>query len=166
MDAIASALNDPMYGRYGELALRLIAAIFMGALLGIDRDTKNKPLGVRTYGLVSIGACGFAIISMELSALAEARPGIAAIDPSRVVQGLIGGVGFLGAGAIFRSGDNVSGTATGAGIWAAGVIGLCCGFGFFVFGAMVLASAWLMFAALGTAVKLFAEKIEEESEKD
>lgn len=166
MDTLANLLNDPMSDRYAELALRLIAAIFMGALLGIDRDTKNKPLGVRTYGLVSIGACGFAIVSLELAALAETRAGIAAIDPSRAVQGLIGGVGFLGAGAIFRSGDEVSGTATGAGIWAAGVIGLCCGFGFFVFAGMVLASAWLMFAALGTLVKLFAEKIEEETKGD
>lgn len=166
MDAIAAALNDPMSARYAELALRLIAAIFLGALLGIDRDTKNKPLGVRTYGLVSIGACGFAIISLELAALADSQPGIAAIDPSRVVQGLIGGVGFLGAGAIFRSDDSVSGTATGAGIWAAGVVGLSCGFGFFLFAAMVLVSTWLMFAALGTMVKLFAEKIEEEIKPD
>ncbi len=162
MDSLSFFYNDPMNERYAELALRLLLSVLAGALLGLDRESKNKPLGVRTYALISLGACGFAILAMELSTLSVAQTGVADIDPSRVLQGVIGGVGFLGAGAIFKSGDDVSGTATGAGIWAAGVVGLACGFGFYVFALLVLLSAWLVFAVLGAYLKMFAGKIEDQ----
>jgi putative Mg2+ transporter-C (MgtC) family protein len=157
--------EDPMVSRYIDLAIRLGAALLGGAILGIDRENKDKPLGIRAYALISVGACAFAILSLELGAIGESRAGIAAIDPSRVVQGVIGGIGFLGAGAVFRKDDSVSGTATGAGIWTSGAIGLACGFGFFVFAGMVVIAALLIFAVLGAYLKAAAKLIDEGTDK-
>lgn len=161
METLTALFGDRMWSHYIDLALRLFIAVLIGATLGLDRENKDKPLGIRTYGLISLGACGFALLSLEISAISESTPGIGLVDPSRIVQGVIGGVGFLGAGAIFRSGDHVSGTATGAGIWSAGVIGLACGFGLYVLAVLVLLAAWLVFAALGTYLKVVASKIED-----
>lgn len=153
--------QDPMTLHYADLALRLAVALLGGAILGIDRENKDKPLGIRAYAMISVGACAFGILSLELGAIGENRPGIADIDPSRVVQGVIGGIGFLGAGAVFRKGDDVSGTTTGAGIWTAGAVGLACGFGYFVFAGMVVAAALLIFAALGAYLKTLAKVVDE-----
>jgi putative Mg2+ transporter-C (MgtC) family protein len=158
-----NGIQDPMTLHYFDLALRLAVALLGGAILGTDRETKDKPIGIRAYAMISVGACAFAILSLELGAIGESRPGISAIDPARVVQGVIGGIGFLGAGAIFRKGDEVSGTATGAGIWTSGAVGLACGFGYFVFAGMVVVAALLIFAALGAYFKTVAKFVDKKS---
>ncbi len=66
-------------------------------------EVKNKPVGVRAYSLVALASAGFGLMTMELAAMAEGLPLQATIDPSRTIQGVIGGISFLGAGAIFRS---------------------------------------------------------------
>ena len=112
-----------------ENLLRLVAAALFGLLLGVDRELKDKPAGVRSYMLVSIGAAGFAILTLELPASLESAQIDFTLDPSRAIQGLIGGIGFLGAGAIIRRNGGVQGVATGAAIWLSGAIGMACGFG-------------------------------------
>ena len=83
-----------------EWILRMACAMLAGAVLGLDREVRRRRIGVRTYMMVSLGAAVFALIAMEMAADAEIS-GFAA-DPSRVLQGLIGGLGFLGAGAIIQ----------------------------------------------------------------
>lgn len=111
--------------------IRLFCAILAGCLLGLDREVRHRRVGVRTYMLVSLGSAMFGIVSIEMSAdLKEA--GFSA-DPTRVVQGLIGGLGFLGAGAIIQGEKNVGGMATAASLWMAGAVGLAAGLGYAVF---------------------------------
>ena len=102
-----------------DILLRLATAALVGIFLGLNRDLHGKPTGVRTLGLVGLG-----------SALAVAAFGHANIaDASRVVQGIVTGIGFLGAGVIVRSdrGDHVHGLTTAACVWVTACLGAACG---------------------------------------
>lgn len=106
-----------------RIVLRLTLAGLLGGLLGIEREAKGKAAGVRTHMLVAMGAAMFVLASQE--------SGIVPADMSRVLQGVIAGVGFLGAGTILK-GDaehRVQGLTTAAGIWMTAAIGVAAGLG-------------------------------------
>jgi len=108
-------------GGNGEIALRLGAALILGSAMGLNRDLHAKPAGVRTHALVSMGAAMAVIISLGL-------PGeLKSMDPnaiSRVLQGILTGIGFLGAGVILRdTGGRITGITTAATIWLCAVLG-------------------------------------------
>ncbi|MEW4468807.1 MgtC/SapB family protein [Parasphingorhabdus sp. JC815] len=110
-----------------EALWRMGAATILPFLIGLERFLRKKPIDFRPFVIISVAACGIAIGSMELVE-ASAEPQ-AQVDPSRVFAGVITGIGFLGAGAMFRDGSFVQGAGSAASIWAAGAIGLICGFG-------------------------------------
>jgi putative Mg2+ transporter-C (MgtC) family protein len=112
-----------------DVTLRLFAAALLGMAVGFEREYRRKPAGLRTHMLVATGSAAFMIISMELATGPLSRDGVAA-DPTRIIQGIIGGIGFLGAGAIIKGGREVTGLTTGASVWVAGAIGVACGIGF------------------------------------
>lgn len=112
---------------WADFALRMAAATLLPLLIGMERFLRRKPIDFRPFVIISVSACGLAIGAMELPTK-TADPQIA-IDPSRVFEGVITGIGFLGAGAMFRRGSFVQGAGSAASIWAAGAIGLVCGFG-------------------------------------
>ena len=103
---------------YGEVFLRLAAAIAAGALIGLDRELRRKPAGLRTLALVSLGS---AVFVLQARGVTDAT--------SRVIQGVVTGVGFLGAGSIIRGHDeeSVRGLTTAASIWLAAAMGIACG---------------------------------------
>jgi putative Mg2+ transporter-C (MgtC) family protein len=106
-----------------RIVLRLTLAALLGGLLGIEREAKGKAAGVRTHMLVAMGAAMFVLASQQF--------GIDPADMSRVLQGVIAGVGFLGAGTILK-GDaehRVQGLTTAAGIWMTAAIGVAAGMG-------------------------------------
>lgn len=110
---------------------RLIFALVAGAILGIDREVRNRRVGVRTYMMVAFGSAVFTIVSVEMSQdMTDA--GLSA-DPTRVIQGLMGGLGFLGAGAIIQGNKRVGGMATAASLWVSGALGLAAGLGYGLF---------------------------------
>src|SRR6266852_4928968 len=102
-----------------DIVLRLCTATLTGVALGLNRDLHGKPTGVRTLGLVGLGSA--------LAVLAIAQVSIA--DASRVIQGIVTGIGFLGAGVIVRSdqGQHVHGLTTAACVWMTACIGAACG---------------------------------------
>ena len=106
------------------IAFRLALALGVGAALGINRDLRRKPAGVRTHSLVSIGA---ALVVMAALAMPTATPDTV----SRIVQGLITGIGFLGAGVIIHheAEARIEGLTTAASIWVAAALGATCGAG-------------------------------------
>jgi putative Mg2+ transporter-C (MgtC) family protein len=113
----------PDIGEATRIMLRLVLAALLGGLLGIERESKGKAAGVRTHMLVSMGAAMFVLASQQA--------GIDPADMSRVLQGVIAGVGFLGAGTILK-GDaesQVKGLTTAAGIWMTAAIGVAAGMG-------------------------------------
>lgn len=115
-----------------ELVWRLGAAALLGGLLGLNRELKQKPLGLRTNIMVALGACSFALMTLDLVELFRSDGNLGSIDPSRVVQGIIEGIGFLGTGAIIQSRGQVHGATTGATIWVVGAVGAACGFGLYL----------------------------------
>lgn len=103
--------------------LRLAAAVGAGALIGLDRELRHKPAGLRTLALVSLGAAVFILETVDTA------QGISTDGTSRVIQGVVTGVGFLGAGAILRgtSEESVRGLTTAASIWLSAATGIACG---------------------------------------
>ncbi|HEY4372888.1 MAG TPA: MgtC/SapB family protein [Burkholderiales bacterium] len=110
------------------IAPRLAAAVVAGAVIGLNRELKRKPAGLRTHALVALGAAVLTVMVSEAGAGGD----LAHYDAlSRVIQGIITGIGFLGAGVILRSADgvHVSGLTTAASIWLAACVGCACGTG-------------------------------------
>jgi len=103
----------------------MLAAVVLGALIGLERELSNKPLGLRTNILICLGACIFTIASIQLGLLYEG-------SPDRLAAQIVGGVGFLGAGAIIRDRGTVQGATTAATIWLVASLGVACGAGFFL----------------------------------
>lgn len=131
-----------------DVIIRLSAAALLGLLVGLDRELKHKPIGFRPYMLVSLGAAAFTLVVMELSNQWLAR-GDFDVDPIRVVQGIVAGVGFLGAGAIIREERHLTGASTGAGIWVMGAIGMACGLGFYWHALITTAIAVIILVVFG-----------------
>lgn len=132
-----------------DMAIRLLAAAGLALLLGLERELRGKAAGLRSHMMVSLGSAAFIIMGMHiLFATAEGDPS-AQIDPTRIVEGVIGGIGFLGAGSIIQSRGNVQGITTGASIWVAGAIGVASGLGNFALAGLVTLMALLIVAVLG-----------------
>ena len=117
----------PVYSYF----LCCMGAIFAGTVVGKEREKAQKAAGLRTFAMVSLGACVFTLTSRLL----YNSEGL--FDNARIPAQIVSGVGFLGAGAVFRSGKIVSGLTTAAGIWATAAVGLVFGLGYFVFGLSV-----------------------------
>jgi len=121
-----------------EMVLRLLLAVVLGAGIGYQRERAKKPAGLRTHILITLGAALFTIISI----FAFGDKG----DPSRVAAGVVAGVGFLGAGVIFRAmrGDVPVGLTTAASVWIAAAIGVAAGAGFYLVSVVVAVIAVLV----------------------
>lgn len=114
---------------YLDVFLRLGAAVLAGAILGFDREIRRKPAGLRTMALVSLGSAVF-VVATASATTADSAP--------HVIQGVITGVGFLGAGSIIRgkTEESVRGLTTAASIWLAAAVGVACGLAFWPLVAM------------------------------
>jgi putative Mg2+ transporter-C (MgtC) family protein len=123
-----------------DMLVRFVVALLLGGALGLDRERLGKPAGLRTHIMVSIGACAFLLLGVELLASVSAQYG-SPLDPTRVLQGVVGGIGFLGAGTIIHNQGGVEGITTAATVWVAGAVGAGCGLGqFFIVGVLVVLS--------------------------
>lgn len=112
---------------WGETALRMAAAFLLPLLIGAERYIKKKPIDFRPFVIISVAAAGLMMVSFELPLAVESdRLGM---EITRIMGSVITGIGFLGAGAMFRDGDFVQGAGTAASIWGSGAIGLMCGLG-------------------------------------
>lgn len=122
------------------IALRIFAAAVVGAVLGINRRLHGKPIGLRTLSLVSVGSAGAVLLCVDYSG-AVIKTDLVAM--SHVLQGVMTGIGFLGAGVILHAGDgrSIYGLTTAATIWVTAVLGVACGLG-----------AWLPMLMVGGVV--------------
>ena len=118
-----------MQSTWWETGLRLLVALASAALIGWEREAKDRPAGLRTHILVGLGACLFTILALDLYHRQGAFPELGATDPQKVISGVVGGIGFLGAGAILQSRGRIHGLTTAAGIWVVAAIGVAAGCG-------------------------------------
>ena len=121
-DTVLVEFSDlPDAAQVTRVTVRLLIAALLGGALGYEREKKGKAAGMRTHMLVTLGAALFILIPQQA--------GVTDADLTRVVQGLVTGVGFLSAGAIIRIGEEVQGLTTAAGIWLTAAIGMAAGMG-------------------------------------
>ena len=106
---------------------RIGAAVVLSLALGVERFLRKKPLDFRPFVIIALASCALVIGVSEYGVRADSTT--PAVDPSRVVQGVLTGIGFIAAGALFREEHTVYGAGSATSIWAAGAIGLICGFG-------------------------------------
>jgi putative Mg2+ transporter-C (MgtC) family protein len=124
-----------------DLMLRLLLAAGLGGLIGIERELRRKPAGLRTNILIALGAALFTIMSIQL--------GHEAGTSDRIAAQIVTGIGFVGAGAILRSGHNVQGMTTAATIWVNAAIGIAAGAGEYAMAAISTVITLLVLAVLG-----------------
>ena len=137
------------------ILLHLIGALLLGLLVGYERSYHGRAAGMRTYGLVCMASCALTIIGGLPGFWYGGHGGalVASADPTRIIQGVVTGVGFLGAGVIMREGFNISGLTTAASIWASSVIGVLVGVGFYL--------AAMGLALLCALVMIYLHKLED-----
>lgn len=107
---------------FEDVAARLVVALLLGAVVGLERQYRQRAAGLRTNALVALGAAAFALIGFSMGGEAS---------PSRMAAQVVSGIGFLGAGAIMREGLNVKGLNTAATLWCSAAVGVACGAGLF-----------------------------------
>lgn len=139
----------------GAAFLRLLVAATFGALVGFDRELRNKPAGLRTHILISLAACLFTLITFELHGEISGANGSSAADPIRIIEAVTGGVAFLAAGAIIQSRGSVRGLTTGANMWMAAALGVASGAGYYMLATLGALMALVVLTVLGALEKRF-----------
>jgi putative Mg2+ transporter-C (MgtC) family protein len=129
-----------------EIFFRFLVALLFGAVVGIDREMKNRPAGLRTHMLTALAASVVAVVTLELGVLAAGDKNYS--DPVRALEAVTAGVAFLAAGTIIQARGSVAGLTTGASMWLAGVIGFATGFGFIVIAAAATIGALIVLVGL------------------
>ena len=124
---------------YGDEILKIVLSAIIGCLVGLEREIRRKPAGFRTLALICVGATIFTICSYKLG-ITDNR--------DRIAANIITGVGFLGAGVIFRNGGSVSGITTAATIWIAAALGMLIGIGEYVLAVLSLGVSLFILYAL------------------
>jgi putative Mg2+ transporter-C (MgtC) family protein len=113
---------------YLDVGLRLGAAALVGGVIGINRDLADKPIGVRTLGLVGLGAAAVSVATIQVSGMAENADAMSRVVQG-IIQGVMAGISFIGAGVILRNPEaqTVEGLTTAATVWVAAALGIACG---------------------------------------
>jgi putative Mg2+ transporter-C (MgtC) family protein len=141
-------------GTIQETILRLLLATLLGAAVGVDREFQDKPAGVRTHALVALGAALATLVSVLL---AQSNGTIDPNAASRVLQGILAGVGFVGAGVILHRDDTnkVHGLTTAASIWIVATIGIAAGVGLWRLGVAATVIVLILLLAERPVARLF-----------
>lgn len=138
---------------------RVVLAALLGGLIGLNRQHLRKPAGVRTMLMVSLGAALYTLIGLHIADRAEPW-GVDAL--SRVIQGVVGGIGFLGAGIIIRDRGRVRGVTTAAGLWVTAGVGVACGLGATM---LAVLAAGVAIATFTSSRFIFAEYEQKDEDK-
>jgi putative Mg2+ transporter-C (MgtC) family protein len=143
-----------------QIALNLAAAWLAGSLIGLERSYDGRVAGFRTHGLVALATA----TTISIAAAPKLLPGVwpdvpGWLDPSRLVQGVMAGIGFLGAGVIFKEGVSIQGLTTAASIYATAAIGLALGLGLFWPGALATAAVLISLTLLARVEALLPFRV-------
>ena len=134
-----------------ELLLRLGAAALCGGVIGLERELRRKPTGLRTMMLVAIGTAVFTLIAVEVTLMSGSGRYDTTGDLGRILQGIIAGLGMLGAGLFLHRDATVRLATSGAGVWLAGAVGIACGLGLYLLAGVATGLALVVLAGIGAA---------------
>jgi putative Mg2+ transporter-C (MgtC) family protein len=141
LEEVLGGISD--WEHFQQTVVRLLAAMILGAIIGVQRERIGKPAGLRTHMLVAMGSALFVLGSSPVGMSMEGL--------SRVIQGIATGIGFIGAGAILKLLDQreVEGLTTAAGIWMTAAVGVAAGMGRIGIAFLSVILAWIVLAVLG-----------------
>lgn len=132
-ELLAAYWSEPSIITNALILLHLAGALALGLMVGYERAYHGRAAGMRTYGLVCMASAALTILAGYPEFWYGGHGGVLApVDPTRIIQGVVTGIGFLGAGVIMREGFNISGLTTAASIWASSAIGVLVGVGFYL----------------------------------
>ncbi|MCX6764578.1 MAG: MgtC/SapB family protein [Candidatus Nealsonbacteria bacterium] len=143
-----------------QIFFQLIMAVCLGAIIGLEREFKEKGAGLKTYSLVSLGSCVFAITGMALFKSSVAESGFY-LGSSTIVQAVAMGIGFIGAGVIFQKESKIEGITTAAGLWVTAAMGMAVGLGLY----FISFATTLLMIAIFVGFGFFENKILKEEVK-
>ncbi len=153
-ETLASYWSASLVATNVVIFMNLVGALALGLIVGYERSFHGRAAGMRTYGLVCMASAAVTLIAGYPHFWYGAEGGtVAGPDPTRVIQGVVTGVGFLGAGVIMREGFNISGLTTAASIWASCAIGVMVGVGFY--------AAAILLTLLSAASMLWMSRLEQ-----
>lgn len=145
---------------YPEVLIKLSLALILSLVIGVEREIKKKPIGLKTSAVIATFSCLLTIVSMESAYLVPAREDInVTMDPLRLAAQVVSGIGFLGAGAILRrDNDSITGLTTAAMIWGSASIGISVGAGFYIEAAFAVLSVIFVIGILAPALIKYGPK--------
>jgi len=149
--------NEAMYP---EVLIKITLALVLSLVIGVEREIKKKPIGLKTSAVIATFSCLLTVVSIEAAYLVPARDDInVTMDPLRLAAQIVSGIGFLGAGAILRRGnDSITGLTTAAMIWGAASIGIAVGAGFYIEAAFAVLAVMFVIEVLAPALGKFGPK--------
>ena len=148
--AFIADFASPLPNIAWETALaRLLFAAFLGGLIGWERETHEKPAGLRTHMMICVAACLFTLLGSEIVEYDRFQTDYVRSDPMRLIDAVTAGVAFLAAGSIITSGGSVKGLTTGASMWMVGAVGVACGLGEVLLGGLAAVIALVVLLLLG-----------------
>ncbi len=119
-----------------DFIVKVVLALVLGGIMGLEREYNDKPAGYATNSIICLGAALFTMLSLYMAEMGG--------DPGRIAAQIVSGVGFLGAGAILREGNKISGLPAAAAVWLVAAIGMAVGFGQYILASSACAAAILM----------------------
>jgi len=146
-------VNDP-----SVIVIRIAVALAFGAVIGIEREWRQKRAGLKTMTLVSIGAAGFALMSNTFG------PGNH--NPAQLAAAVVGGIGFIGAGVIMHRGATVEGVTTAATLWASASVGVAAGLGYYVLATVLTSAVAIVQIAFPSIERLIRHPLEKSGVED
>jgi putative Mg2+ transporter-C (MgtC) family protein len=151
MDTFAD-VNVATHLPLSTIAMRLFVSAVLGAVIGIDREWRSRPAGLRTHMLTALAAALFTVLAFEIVYSDILSHENTRADPIRVIEAVTAGVAFLAAGTIIRGrGGGVHGLTTGAGMWLAGALGVAAGLGYIAIAALAAIFGFVVISLLGWA---------------
>jgi putative Mg2+ transporter-C (MgtC) family protein len=151
-DSLIGYWSTPEMAANLVVFFNIFGALLLGLLVGYERSYRGRAAGMRTYGLVCMASCAITVLAGYPDLWYAGRVHMESTDPGRVIQGIVTGIGFLGAGVIMRDGLNISGLTTAASIWAVSAVGILVGVGFY--------SAAILLACTAASLMMWGNKID------
>jgi len=155
---------SPLHIGWHDAGARVGAALLLSLALGIERFVHRKPIDLRPFLIIALTSCALAIAITEF-AYRESDPDLS-IDPAKVISGIMTGIGFLAASALFRERRVVQGAGSAAAIWASGAIGIVCGLGFLWLAALMSAGVLVTLVASRPLTARYAAGIKRDASGD
>jgi putative Mg2+ transporter-C (MgtC) family protein len=146
-------------------ALQLLLSLFLGALIGVDREWKGKKAGLQTYSLVCLGSCVFTLVGLEFINYFASNPSLS-FDPARIVQAVTIAIGFIGGGVIFKKSVDIEGLTTAAGIWIAAAVGITVGIKLYFLAVITTLMAIIVFTGFGLLEKKIFNRYKEKENRE